>query len=146
MSRHGYSDCVDDNWNLIMWRGAVASAIRGKRGQAMLRDLLAALDAMPVKRLITGQLQVGGDYCTLGALGAARGLPLPRLQDFDGYNWDTSGDAINDEQLAGMFDIATALAREIMFENDEGCHYDATPERRWSYMRGWVKCQIKGES
>jgi hypothetical protein len=143
MSRHGYSDCCDDNWRLIMWRGAVASATKGARGQAMLRDLLAALDAMPVKRLITGQLQVDGDYCTLGALGAARGLPLPKLQSLDGEDWDIEDDAIDDEELADMFNVAPALAREIMFENDEGCHYDATPERRWSYMRQWVAGNIK---
>ena len=47
MSRSGYSDDIDDNWAHIMWRGRVASSIRGKRGQAMLRELLAALDAMP---------------------------------------------------------------------------------------------------
>jgi hypothetical protein len=47
MSRSGYSDDHSE-WDLIRWRGAVASAIRGKRGQAFLRELLVALDAMPV--------------------------------------------------------------------------------------------------
>lgn len=32
MSRCGYSDDYDQ-WALIRWRGAVESAIRGKRGQ-----------------------------------------------------------------------------------------------------------------
>lgn len=48
MSRSGYSN---DGENIAMWRGQVASAIRGKRGQAFLRELVEALDAMPEKRL-----------------------------------------------------------------------------------------------
>lgn len=54
MSRSGYADWCDDNWAMIRWRGAVASAVRGKRGQAFLRELATTLDAMPEKRLIGG--------------------------------------------------------------------------------------------
>lgn len=43
MSRSGYSD---DCENVAMWRGQVASAIRGKRGQTMLRDLVLAQEVM----------------------------------------------------------------------------------------------------
>lgn len=35
MSRSGYTDDCD-GWQLIMYRGAVASAIRGARGQRLL--------------------------------------------------------------------------------------------------------------
>lgn len=63
MSRSGYIDELDQ-WDLIRYRGQVASAIRGKRGQAFLRDLLAALDAMPEKRLIAGTFERDdGDMC-----------------------------------------------------------------------------------
>ena len=55
MSRSGYSDDLE-TWQLIKWRGQVMSAIRGKRGQKFLRELLAALDAMPKKILITEDL------------------------------------------------------------------------------------------
>ena len=66
MSRSGYSDDCD-TWPLICWRGAVASALRGKRGQQFLIELRDALDAMPEKRLIAEQLQDGtGCHCTLG--------------------------------------------------------------------------------
>lgn len=54
MSRSGYtSECE----NFAMWRGRVASATRGKRGQSFFRALLAALDAMPEKSLITHALE-----------------------------------------------------------------------------------------
>ena len=42
MSRSNYSDDIDDYRQLVLWRGAVRSAIRGRRGQAFLHDLLTA--------------------------------------------------------------------------------------------------------
>ena len=53
MSRSGYTD---DCENLEMWRGAVRQAIRGKRGQAFLREMLLALDEMSNHRLIQDDL------------------------------------------------------------------------------------------
>ena len=55
MSRSAYSDDLEDDV-MNLWRGAVMSAIRGKRGQQLLRDLRDALDAMPEKRLIANHL------------------------------------------------------------------------------------------
>ena len=46
MSRSGYSEDVDDNWDHIRWRGQVASAIKGKRGQRMLREMLGAREVV----------------------------------------------------------------------------------------------------
>jgi hypothetical protein len=83
MSRSGYSDDNDDNWSLICWRGAVNSALRGKRGQAFLTELATALDAMPVKRLVTEQLQADGDFCTLGVVGQSRGLDMTVIDPDD---------------------------------------------------------------
>jgi hypothetical protein len=104
MSRSGYSD---DNEGVNLWRGAVNSAIHGKRGQALLRDLLAALDAMPEKRLVAGKLEADGEFCALGVVGQARGMNLATI--------DTS----DVESLGPKFNIAEALAREIMWVNDE---------------------------
>src|SRR5581483_3714094 len=104
MSRSGYSyDCE----NIAMWRGQVASAIRGKRGQKLLADMLAALDAMPEKRLIVNQLEADGEVCALGALGRHRGLDMSNLDP----------DEPND--VAAAFDIAHQLAQEIVWVNDE---------------------------
>jgi hypothetical protein len=63
MSRSGYSDDCDDQWRHIMWWGAVTSSIRGKRGQAFLREMRDALDAMPEKRLAPDALVRGGEVC-----------------------------------------------------------------------------------
>lgn len=125
MSRSGYVDDLDQ-WELIRYRGAVASAIRGRRGQQFLRDMLEALDAMPEKRLITGELVTeSGEYCALGVVGAARGLPLDAFDPYD------------HPRVALKLDIAEALSREITFENDEG-GFRESPEARWRRMRRWV--------
>lgn len=64
MSRSGYSDDID-NWDLIKWRGQVASAIRGKRGQLFLRELLAALDALPNAHQLVQEIEFinDDDFC-----------------------------------------------------------------------------------
>lgn len=131
MSRSGYSDDCDD-WALIRWRGAVNSAIKGKRGQAFLHEALSALDAMPEKRLAAESLhdQAAGQFCTLGVVGAARGMDLKPLEDMDR------------EVIANAFGISEALAAEIMFENDEAWGYKSTPEARWSRMRNWLESHI----
>lgn len=136
MSRSGYTDSYcDDPWQMIRWRGAVASATRGWRGQALLREAIAALDALPAKRLITGDLARDGEVCALGAVGRARGLDLT---DLDPEDRDT---------VANLLDIAPALAAEIAYMNDEylaqGNYGSVTPEELFARMRGWLAEQIK---
>jgi hypothetical protein len=132
MSRSGYSDDYDlDNWSMIMWRGAVASSLRGKRGQAFLKEAVAALDALPEPKLIPNDLQADGAYCTLGAVGAKRGTELSKVDPDDHYT------------VARVFDIPHSLACEIMFENDEGSYSSETPEQRFKRMRKWLTSKIK---
>ena len=130
MSRAGYSDDLD-NWAMIKWRGQVASAIRGKRGQKFLSDLYAALEAFSEKRLIKNDLRnEKGEVCALGVLGVARGIDL------------TDIDPEEPVQVASVFDIAEQLAREVVFMNDEW-HNNETPEQRYERMKTWVAAQIK---
>ena len=128
MSRSGYSD---DCENLELWRGAVRSATRGARGQKLLGDLLAALDAMPVKRLIAHEFAEAGEFCALGVVGELRGLPVEDMNGFEARH------------VAPKFNIAPALAQEIVFENDEGGRWDETPEARWGRVRNWVASQLR---
>jgi hypothetical protein len=82
MSRSSYTEDLD-HWALIRWHGAVARAIRGARGQALLRDLVEALDAMTDKRLLAGGFATDGEFCALGALGARRGTKMDDLGNAD---------------------------------------------------------------
>lgn len=132
MGRSGYSDECD-RAELALWRGAVKSSIRGRRGQAFLKELLEVLDAMPEKRLIMGELEADGEVCVLGAMGRARGLDI---SDVDVYNRPA---------IASMFGIAEALAAELMFQNDDDFCYrhEQTPEQRWRRVHAWVDRQIR---
>lgn len=116
MSRSGYSDDFGDDDPLALgrYRAQVNSAIRGKRGQALLRELLVALDAMPDKRLVAGELEADGQFCALGVVGQARGLNLAAIDTYDV------------EALGPQFNIAEQLAREIMWVND-----DHVSDTRW---------------
>jgi hypothetical protein len=131
MSRAGYTDDDADQWSRIRWRGQVESALRGKRGQAFLRELIAAMDALPEKRLISGDLIADGAVCALGAVGLRRGVDLAALDPHD------------PETLADVFGIAHQMIREIEFMNDEvfdfGTPGRRTPERRWQAMRDWAE-------
>ncbi len=141
MSRSGYCDDNEDNWRHICWRGAVNSAIKGKRGQAFLMELASSMDAMPVKRLVTEELQADGEFCTLGVVGAARNLDMSIIDPDDA------------EVVAEKFGLAEAMVREIVYENDERFgdykwidgerkYVRETPEERWVRMRKWVDTQI----
>ncbi len=129
MSRSGYVD-DSEQWALIRWRGAVASAIRGRRGQAFLSELRAALLRMRHRRLIAEALEEGGEVCALGALGLARSMDMTEI------------DSEDSDAVAGAFDIPHALACEIQYENDETL-YQATPERRFEHMLCWVEKNLK---
>ena len=133
MSRSGYSDDCS-GWDQICWRGAVKSALKGRRGQAFLVELRDALDAMPGKRLIANSLEVEGEFCTLGVIGVKRGVDMAALDPDDR------------EALGGAFGISPVMASEIVFMNDEACWQKESPEQRWLRMRDWVESNIRLET
>lgn len=142
MSRHGYSDDGDfDHWASIRWRGQVASAFRGARGQAFLREAIQALEELPERKLAPGSFAEPGsdgaqNFCTLGAVGRKRGLDMRRLQEMAEDEDDASADA------GAAFGIARAMAAEIMFYNDECGPRNETDEQRWSRMHRWLNREL----
>ncbi len=169
MSRSGYTDDMDDPLAHGRWRAAVKSALSGKRGQALLKELAEALDAMPDKRLYPGSFATPeGEFCTLGVLGAKRGTKMDDLGDEDWCDTGLVGD---------RFGIAPAMAAEIMYLNDEyvtgtwkwseieicgpmrpywpdwgrhtrsiHVHNDNHPHERWQRMRAWVAENIAAQA
>ncbi len=114
--------------------GIMSPTIGIGRLDELLRDLIAALDAMPDKRLIPHDLikrnEVDkAEFCTLGAIGHAKGIDMT---DIDPYDHETLSEKLN---------IATQLVQEIEFLNDETC--DSQPEKRWEQMRGWAVRRLK---
>ena len=81
MSRSGYSDDWDigDNSGWL-YRGAVERAIKGKRGQAFLKEMLAAMDALPEPKLIAEELEQEGAVCAIGSVGGHKHCRCTRSQ------------------------------------------------------------------
>lgn len=169
MSRSGYTDDNDDPLAHGRWRQAVKRALQGRRGQALLRELITTLDAMEDKRLYSGSFATAdGEFCTLGVLGKARGTRTDDLGDED---------YCDPAQVGHRFGIAPAMAAEIMYLNDEyftdewawvtveicgpvrphwpdwgrharevRVHDDLHPFKRWQAMRAWASEQLRPES
>ncbi len=137
MSRCGYSEDSDDQWAMIRWRGAVNSAINGKRGQAFLKEMLAAMDAMPVKELIADDLvavaPAGNVHvCAIGSVMVARGIDASNIDPED------------PERIAKTMGISSALVQEIEYINDEPSWRErTTPEKRFEMVREWIVRHIK---
>lgn len=135
MSRSGYveDDDYDEDGSQACWRGAVASALRGHRGQMFLRAMLKSLDALPAPKLIKEALVTPeGDCCAMGAVALHCGIEVADLDPED------------PEAVAKRFGIAGAMAAEIAYENDErsGWRAEETPEQRFTRMRTWVVANI----
>lgn len=130
MSRSNY---VEDYDHMNLYRSAVERAIKGKRGQAFLKELAASLDAMPDKRLISYELiSKTGEVCAIGAYCKAKGI-------------DVRGVDVEDPDMIGrLVGISRSMAAEIEYENDEVSE-SQTPEQRWIRMRKWIAASM-GES
>ena len=156
MSRSGLTedDGYDDNNWAVMYRGHVASATRGKRGQRFYRELLAALDAMPKQELYAEVFDssADGSVCALGALARYKGIDV---KDADPEDSEIAS------ELAIKLDVHSCLTREVIWMNDEHSddkwirldHWRLHGEQsarlmgnahdRWRRMRAWVAAQIK---
>ena len=142
-------DC--EQWSMICWRGQVASAMRGKRGQAFLLEMWKAMQALPAHRLTANELEneYDGAVCAIGSVGKARGVDMSKLDPED-Y-----------EAIARAFGIPHQLAQEIMYLNDEyssGDYVEAhgpthhgrgiyvfiptTPEKRFERMKKWIEANL----
>lgn len=136
MSRSGYHEGDGEGWALIRWRGAVASALRGKRGQSFLREMLTALDALSKPELVPSVLVTGeGGCCAMGAVAIARKQDVSAVDPYE------------PDQVADAFDIAEAMAQELAYVNDDddycGRASKETPKERFARVRKWVARSIK---
>lgn len=135
MTRSGY---VEDCEHLALYRANVDRTIRGRRGQAFLREMAAALDALPVKELVAEDIVRDREHvCAIGSVALARKIDVSALDVTDG------------DLVGQTFGITSILAREIAYQNDENGpsgytrrdisrERDETPAERWTRMRAWV--------
>lgn len=128
MSRSGYSDDCDAPG---LWRGSVYRATVGPRGQRLIREMIVALEAMPVRELADDLFVDGDRVCAMGAVAVARGVAPEKLARLD------ETDA---QQVGLLLDVPRALAAEIAYENDEWAKGD--DEDRWRHMHAWAVANV----
>jgi len=118
MSRIGYSDDESFAGEFSLWQANCSRSLRGKRGQAALRELEAALVALPDKRLIHGAIEEDGQVCAVGAVVKARGL----------LN-EASEDEYTDAVAENLLGWPRLVAWKIVELNDEECAQVSEVER-----------------
>lgn len=150
MSRFS-EDCEDERFpsDFAAWSFFEANrdrAIKGVRGQRILRELESVLLEMPDKRLYEGVLAAKtGEVCAIGAYAKAKGVlhedeMLECLEDGDG-DYGEYEKTIEVGRRCGMVGV---LAAAVAMENDQELspRHD-TPEHRYWHVLGWVQHQIK---
>lgn len=153
MSRFACDDYDPDfqNQGELFWANA-ARSLKGRKGQAALRELRDELLAMPEPKLIRGRLaDEQGHVCAVGALAVARRCAKgERREDVldDLAAKIAAGDG--DESYDG-WDITAAVGVSVgvpfVFAyalgdlNDESL-YSKTPEERHTAVLAWIDKQL----
>lgn len=155
MSRFPEGD-MDSEWAELhqgRYEHNVKQALKGKRGQKILREMEEALLAMPEPKLIKNRFTTAkGECCAIGALVAHRFAPLwgvsfaeaaARLaleEDEDGFDeYEEADETMNQGLKAGL---TQTLVWEIAYRNDD-YGWNQTDEQRWEYMLGWVRRHLR---
>ena len=133
----------DNDWEPWMGgqqAGALRSAVRGRRGQRFLQDLIDALDALPVPELSAGALEdeETGCCCAFGAVRRHRGAEAVPL-GFDPMDEDQTPDGLTEP-----FDVSRTLAWAVVQANEE-CSTSNTPDarrRRFQEVRRWAVAKL----
>jgi hypothetical protein len=171
--RLNYSEDEDFTGQFALWEANTERSIAGKRGQAALRELEAALVAMPRKRLIREAVADAqtGDVCAVGALSLSiqirQGVDpkeaLARLEAIDPDDTEgTTGEAerlgiprmvawrlvaLNDLELEDRFATAEGpmLMKWLGYQYQAGYRVsvEVTPEERYEGVLAWVRSKLK---
>jgi len=156
-----------------LWQANAERALKGKRGRRALRDLRAALLALPEPRLIAGALctvnpakraegradpdWLLADIAEMGEGVCAGGAPLWHLKVKSGMDPIAAFDSLptleesnhsgweSADLIAHEAGLARPLAVEIAFRNDERFD-DMSPEDRWTAFLAWINAELGDEA
>lgn len=134
-----------------LWEANLERSLKGRKGQATLRGLEAALLALPEKRLIADDtISPDGSVCAIAALAQYRGyqgnMTLPAQPDWDNEDYPDSPywdefehqEAVEDAmvKIATDLGVPPMVAKAIIYENDDA--YVRTPEDRYRKVLHWT--------
>lgn len=130
--RLNYSDDEDWTGQFALWEANCRRSLRGRAGQRELRELEAALLALPEKQLIHGSLtDDDGGMCAIACYAKHKGVDLSAFDP---------GRASDKVGIAGG--MPRLVAWRVVAEND----YDLasrTPRERYDAMLEWVREQLR---
>jgi len=154
--RLNYCDDEDFPGQFMLWQANCHRSVNGKKGQAFLRRVEAALLAMPEKRLIREAIvEADGDVCALGSVAVHEGKEVSPELDYDPEDFGMKLGAprlvawrlveINDIQCD--YDYLTAQGPlPINRGGFSGAGYsvrvNVTPEERYERVLAWVRSQL----
>jgi hypothetical protein len=165
MSRISYSEEEDYPGQFSLWQGNCQRSLKGKAGQAALRELEAALLALPDKRLIAGKvIDAEGEVCAIGALAKHKGRDLlsePNMYDDGEFEGDGEMEEIgmelgmprlvawkvvskNDIEIDGKYETLPGPAR--WYGDRPQVYVPVTPEQRYEQMLRWIRAQLTVEN
>jgi hypothetical protein len=140
MTRLHYYDDDSDPSQEGLAAGALRSAIRGKRGQRFIRDLVQALDALPLPELAAGALEdeETGCCCAFGAVRRFRGADAVPLW------FHPMEEDMNPDNLVEPFNVSKTLAWSVVQANEDGMigNDKSTRRLRWKQVRDWAVRQL----
>lgn len=154
--RINYSDEEERPGQFALWDANCRRSIRGKIGQRELRELEAALLALPDKRLIHGALtDDDGAVCAIAAYAKHKGVDLSKFDPE--YDSDEVGIAagmpalvawkvvaLNDIECDDVWEVADGPERRGYGLYKGGIAYirPMTPEERYEKVLAWVRSQL----
>jgi hypothetical protein len=139
MTRLYYDDDLDPSREGLV-AGALRSAVRGKRGQRFIRDLVQALDALPSPELAAGALEDEDTECCC-AFGAVRRF---RGSDAVPLWFDPMEEDLTPDHLAEPFNVSETLAWAVVQVNEDGMTGNdvSTRRHRWNVVKDWAIRQL----
>lgn len=161
--RISYSDEEEVPGQFALWQANCRRSLQGKKGQAALRELEAALLALPEKRLIADKMiDADGEVCAIGALAKHKGRDLlaePHMGDPDEFEGDGEMEEIgvelgmprlvawkvvckNDVEIDGHYENLPGPYRWFQEQSRLRAYVPVTPEMRYEKMLAWVRQQL----
>lgn len=134
-----YAEDEDFAGQAALWEANLTRSLAGRRGQQSLRELEAALLALPEKRLVADALETDAGVCAIGALAKFKqydgDMALPEvLDEYEEYK-------VQDAMLkvAKELGLPKLVATAVIAENDDSYPPNMTPERRYERVLSWVR-------